>query len=139
MSDMEFVNQMYTKISDIRKIDNNEETIIDPRFNPRYNPNIEDEKIKYIDYTQNSVGKFDYLFEDEKLNKIYNKPKKDKKVKKDDNKQIKLYLILFCLFYFLNSFFIINLINSYRIQYTTSIIIRGVGIVILYHLSKQLI
>jgi hypothetical protein len=135
MSDMEFVNRMYTKISDIKNMNNNEETIIDPRFNPRYNPNIEEEKIRYIDNTKNQLGKFDYLFMDEKPIRTYVQPKKEKK---ENNKQIKLYFLLFVLFYFLNSYFIISLINSYKIQYTTSIIIRGIALIIIYHLSKQL-
>ena len=113
-----FANQMYTKISDL-KLNN---------------------KLKYHEHNLDRIENtdLDYLFYDE--NKQVPKKKKKKKiiVDKKQNNPIKLYFMLFVVFCCLNSYFMINLINSYKIQYKLSLAIRASFFLILYYLIDKI-
>lgn len=109
IEDVNFVNQMYTKISDLKS--NN------------------------LDHVKNTD--LDYLFYEENK-KVPKKKKKKIIVEKKQNNTIKLYIMLFVLFCFLNSYFIINLINSYKIQYKLSLAIRASVFLILYYLINKI-
>ena len=60
------------------------------------------------------------------------------KKKRKKNINIKLYFMIFVLFYFLNSYFMINLINSYNIQYKLSLAIRASIFVIFYYFINKI-
>jgi hypothetical protein len=132
-----------------RMSDNNNEKI-------KYNDN-NNEKIKYNENDFNNFNNFsqiaenskidssiinnknsdlDYLYyEENKKNKL--KKKKNNDIEKTKNKEIRLYILLFILFCFLNSYFIINIINLYKIQYNVSLVIRASIFLILYYLIKR--
>jgi hypothetical protein len=139
--DVNFANHMYTKISDLKlnkSISDNEEKIKYNEIN--FSRMEEDTKIK----TGSRNADFDYLYYEENNSKKSKKPKKKNKVKKvekkeetDTNKEIRFYIYLFILFYFLNSYFVINLINSYRIQYYLSLAIRSSLFLIFYYIIKR--
>ena len=139
LEDVNFANHMYTKISDLqfnRSISDSDEKL-------KYNENnfgrmSEDSNIK--------MGKsvdLDFLrYEEDNLVSV--KKKKSKKSKKENNdveinknKELRLYFFLFILFCFLNSYLIINIINSYKIQYKLSLDIRASIFLILYYLIKK--
>ena len=109
LEDINFANHMYTKISDLK-------------FN----------KIK----DENSDLNYLYYEEPEKKVKKKIKNKKIKSKSKNKNKEIRVYIFLFMSFCFLNSYSIINIINFYKIQYTLSLIIRGLLFLVLYYLIK---
>jgi len=77
----------------------------------------------------------DYLFYTEEPSSVkpFKKIEKEKKIKKKPL-NIKLYFIMFISFCFLNSYFIINILNSKRISYKTSLIIRGLLFMIIYYM-----
>ena len=90
----------------------------------------------------------DYLYyeENNKNTKSKNKKNKSKKnkvrkleIKEENNinKEIRFYIYLFILFYSLNSYYVINLINSYKIQYYLSLAIRSSLFLIFYYLIKR--
>ena len=136
MEDVNFVNHMYTKISDLK-----------------LNKSISysDDKLKYIDNNFNRITEdsniktnrnsdLDYLYYEEPnfLPKKKNKIKKQKIEKNNENNSgIKLYIILFVLFCILNSYFVIDRINSYKIQYKLSLAIRASLFLFLYYLIKK--
>ena len=111
IEDVIFANHMYTKISDL-KFNNIEKEIID-------------EPKKYTD--------LEYL-QYEETNKV---KKKKKKKNNDHNKELRLYILVFIIFCFLNSYFVINLINSYGIQYSLSLFIRAVSFIFLYYIITK--
>jgi hypothetical protein len=136
MEDVNFVNHMYTKISDLKL----NKSISDS-----------DDKLKYIDNNFNRITEdsniktnrnsdLDYLYYEEPnfLPKKKNKIKKQKIEKNNENNSgIKLYIILFVLFCILNSYFVIDRINSYKIQYKLSLAIRASLFLFLYYLIKK--
>ena len=103
----------------------------DINFANRMYTKISDLKIDKLKYNKN----LDYLYYEEPK-KVQKKNKKKKNKEKEKNKEIRLYIFLFVLFCFLNSYFIINIINSYKIQYTLSLIIRALIFLVLYYLIK---
>lgn len=156
--DINFTNHIYTKISDLKlnksimesdnKLkynENNLNRIIgnNSEYNEnnleynnylKYNNNLEHDNNSEYD---NNKSDLDYLYYEE------NKPKK-KKIKNNKlgknnnkNKEIRLYILLFISFCFLNSYFVINIINSYRIQYKLSLCIRASLFLILYYIIKN--
>jgi len=154
LEDVNFANHMYTKISDLKfnkSLSNNEEKLKYNEYN--FDRMIEDNNIK----SSSSIGSsssinnkntdLDYLYyeENNKVSKKKNKVKKQKKEKKTEdnneeknkNKEIRLYILLFVLFCFLNSYFMINMINSYKIQYKLSLAIRASLFLILYYIIKR--
>lgn len=109
MKDFELQNNMSTRISDIR--------------------------------SKKSVGSnLDYLFytEDSIINKPVKKIEKEKKIKKK-SLNIKLYFVMFISFCFLNSYFIINILNSKRISYKSSLIMRGLLFMVIYYIATLFI
>jgi hypothetical protein len=141
--DVNFANHMYTKISDLKL----NKSISDSEEKIKYNENNfsrmeEDTKIK----SGSKNTDFDYLYYEENNNKNNNNKSKKKKnkVKKiekkeenETNKEIRFYIYLFILFYFLNSYFVINFINSYKIQYYLSLAIRSSLFLIFYYIIKR--
>lgn len=83
----------------------------------------------------------DFLLYDEiedapakKILKIKNKLKKNK----TSSINYYLYISLFILFILLNSYYIINLFNSYKLSYYYSLIIRAIIFVASYHYIKNM-
>lgn len=106
IEDVIFANHMYTKISDLKFKE--KEIINEPKKNT---------DLDYLYYEENNKVK-----------------KKKKKKNNDHNKKLRLYILLFIIFCFLNSYFVINLINSYGIQYSLSLFIRAILFIILYYI-----
>jgi hypothetical protein len=124
--DINFANHMYTKISDLKLKYYDNDITEDNKLKYYDNDITEDNKLKY-NITDNS--NLDYLYYEEN-----NKVLKKNKIKKN---KIIIYILLFILFCFLNSYFFINIINSYNIQYNLSLIIRALIFLILYYLIKK--
>jgi len=143
--DINFMNHMYTKISDLKsnKYDNNK--IYDLKSD-KYDNNNKIYDLKSDKYDNNKIydnnntkTDLSYLFYKE--NKKNKKNKKDNKNKENNenkkkckNNKIILYMSLFILFCILNSYYIINLINSYKIQYNVSLFIRALIFIFIYYL-----
>jgi len=133
--DINFANHMYTKISDIKlnnSIPNNE---LDNKI--KYNDNNFNRIMEDTKNTKNT--NLDYLYYEETDNKVIKKNKNKDNLEKKKNKTIRLYILLFISFYFLNSYVVINAINSYKIQYHLSLIIRSFLFLILYYLIKRFV
>ncbi len=169
IEDMNFANHMYTKISDLKlnndeKLKYNEDNLNrmsednnyrkdEDKFNNyikeqdkfnRYkleDNNYEKEDIKFNNYKENSISDLDYLNyeENNKKTKKRKKTKKNNDQEQDNNSKIRLYILLFIIFCFLNSYLVINLINSYRIQYKLSLVIRASMFLILYYLVNRFV
>jgi hypothetical protein len=107
LDNIELINDMYTKISEI-KFENN---------------------IKKKDLESSSL---DFLSYDEEIPKKIIK-KSTKSIKETKNNSYKIYFSLFILFYFLNSYWTINYLNSNKISYNLSQIIRGLLFIFCYH------
>ena len=147
LEDINFANHMYTKISDLKL----NRSMIEPDEKIKYNEfsfdrMTEDSNIKSdsIIGSSSSINNrnsdLDYLYyeENNKVSKKKNKIKKqNNNEEKNKNKEIRLYILLFVLFCFLNSYFMINLINSYKIQYKLSLAIRASIFLILYYIIKR--
>ena len=104
--DINFAQKMYTKISDI-KLNNNTD-------------------LDFLNYGDE--------YEEDTIKKKHKKKTKPKTKTKD--LVIRKYLLMFILFYILNSFYFINLINKNNLNYNWSLIIRGIIFIILYHFLK---
>jgi len=115
MEHIDLVNDMYTKV------------------NLNFDRSTEN-NIKIKSRFENDL---DFLFDNEKIdNKILINDKKIKnKINKTKNKNNKYYsyFILFILFMLLNSYYIINLFNSFKLSYYISLTIRGIILIIIYN------
>ena len=138
IEDFQFANQMYTKISDIKNNLKDQEKL---RYNP--NDNLED-KIKYNIKNSNNINNIntdlDFLLYEEKYD-IKKTPKISKiknKVKVEKTFTNKFYILIFILFFILNSYYVINFINSKKIQYNTSLIIRSILFILLIKICNYM-
>jgi hypothetical protein len=124
--DINFAKEMYTKISDI-KVNNTNTNFNTP-------PDLD-----FINYKDNN----DYYNENKDYYKENNEEKiqikKNKKIKEKNTKEILIrkYILIFILFYILNSYYFINLLNTNNLNYNYSLILRGFLLIILYHFLKS--
>jgi hypothetical protein len=126
--DINFAKEMYTKISDI-KVNNT---------NTNFNVPADLDFINYRDndyYTENK----DYYKENKDDTEEKIQIKKNKKIKEKNTKEILIrkYILIFILFYILNSYYFINLLNTNNLNYNYSLILRGFLLIILYHFLKS--
>ena len=153
MEHLELVNDMYTRVN--RNLEDTERSINGGRskgnsvnFSSSLNNDFSSRisrSASHIEGNQSaSVPRstdLDFLLYDEmddvqvkKISKIKNKLKKNKK----SVTSYYLYFMLFILFVILNSYYIINLFNSYRLSYYFSLILRGIIFLVLYHYVKDI-
>jgi hypothetical protein len=123
--DFNFVNQMFTKISDIKLNNINNENI---KLNNINNEHIES-NLDYLIYDEN--------INTDKINKINKKKKKKKIIKVIKKSNIKVYIFIFILFCLLNSYYVINLLNLRKIEYNISLIIRAIVFLISYYMIEK--
>ena len=89
-----------------------------------------------IDKIKLNYNNLDFLEDEEKPIKV-KKTKKIKKTKTVNKFNTLFYIICLVLFYFLNSYYVINFISKYDIKYNISLIIRGIIlIIVLYKLNE---
>jgi hypothetical protein len=155
IDNIDLINDMYTKISDIKfksdidtNIKNNQE--LNMKNNQELNIKNNQElniinEIQYNsnydkNYSDNESPKFknsnlDFLTYDESSikNKNIKNIKKNKLNKKSKNNY---YLFIFILFWVLNSYWIINFLNYRKISYNMSLIIRGIIFILIIHFQK---
>jgi hypothetical protein len=127
MDNLDLLNDMYTKISDIK-------------FKSDLDTNIKVNNNKPIYLEDNSLNyrtNLDYLLYDEKPLKSKNKLKNKKKNNNKESLMTK-YFIMFILFCVLNSYYVINILNKQNISYRMSIAIRGLIFILGYHLIKKI-
>lgn len=146
LEDVNFVNHMYTKISDLKLNKSISDDMLEDNNDNNFSRMSEYNNFSRMsEDVNNKNSDLDYLYYEEN-NKIsknkLKKQKKDKKnnyddIEKNKNKEIRLYISLFVLFCFLNSYFFINMINSYKIQYKLSLVIRASLFLIFYYLIKR--
>ena len=127
IDDFNFANNLYTKISDIKV--NNELSGL-TNYESKKNSGRNTKFMEDIEIKKGNKN-LDYLYYEED----YVKPTKKIVTKQ---KSYKSYFIIFIAFMFLNSSYVINFINSYRVKYITSLIIRSFIFMILYHLLKKI-
>jgi hypothetical protein len=101
---IDLINDMYTKISEIK-------------FENNIKKNL-------------GSNSLDFLLYDEEIPK--KKIIKKKNIK--ESKNYKIYFIMFGLFYLLNSYWTINYLNSNKMSYNVSLIIRGLIFIFCYYL-----
>jgi hypothetical protein len=151
LNDLQFMTNLYSKfdelgngteVKNLIQDNNTDNNIIDNIKNNR-NINYEDYKnINYEDYknnrnteiteTFNKNNGYDFLLED---TNIQNKTK-IKQNKKKESKYI--YIFMLIIFSILNSYYVINLINSNNIPYNISLLIRGIVFILLYWIYKKI-
>lgn len=136
MEHLDLVNDMYTKVNlNFNKDINSENNILVDSSSKKVKKSFENRRFN---------NDLDFLFDDENiddklLHKISVENKKTKlknKLKQKINKKTNnyySYFILFILFMLLNSYYIINLFNSYKLSYYLSLSIRGIMLIALYH------
>jgi len=135
IDNIDLISDMYTKISDIKFKDDIENNI-------KIKNNIEN-NIKFKSDNENAIenkkynSNLDFLLyeEDKPPKKIIKNIKPKKKIK--ENNYYKIYISIFILFCFLNSYWIINILNSNKISYKTSIIIRGLLFILCYYFISK--
>jgi hypothetical protein len=93
-------------------------------------------KEEFNDNKINKNNNFDFLLDDVPPQQKTTKKLNQKIVKKKDT--INIYIFMIILFYLLNSYYIINLINSNKISYNTSLLIRGTIFLLFYWLYKKI-
>lgn len=121
IDNIDLISDMYTKISDIKfkgDIENNIKNNIKSN-NKSYKSNL------------------DFLLyeEDKPTTEIIKNDKPKKNIK--ENSSYKIYILMFILFCFLNSYWVINFLNSNKISYKTSIIIRGLLFISCYYFISK--
>jgi hypothetical protein len=128
MEHLELVNDMYTRVN--------------KNFNKDLNENENENSIQYTTKKNKNSG-LDFLLYDE-MDEDYIKTKKIDKIKSKLKKNVKkekniyfLYISLFISFYILNSYYIINLFNSYKLSYNFSLIIRGIIFLGIYYYINE--
>lgn len=126
IDNIDLISDMYTKISDIKFKGDIENNI---KINNKIN-NIESNNKNY----NSSLDIL--LYEEDKPKKQIIKNIKPKKNIKENN-YYKTYILIFILFCFLNSYWIINILNSNKISYKTSIIIRGLLFILCYYFISK--
>jgi hypothetical protein len=160
---LNLINQMYTKISDINTKNNNQQNYSNYNHdnsqitnNNLYNQNSNQCSNNYqnnnnLYNTENfnntdtnnidnnnfnsSYNNLSYLLYEEPT-KTVNK-RKTKKTNKTPN--IKLYVCMFILFYILNTYYVIKLFESQRINYKLSLIIRTSIFMSLFYILQKYI
>ena len=129
IDNIDLISDMYTKISDIKFKGDIENNI-------KINSNIRDnDKIESNSKTYNSNLDF-LLYDEDKPTKKIIKNIKPKKILKENN-YYKIYIFMFILFCFLNSYWLINILNSNKISYKTSIIIRALLFILCYYFMSK--
>lgn len=132
IDDFNFANNLYTKISDI-KVNNDLDGLTNYESKKIKNDDIgRSKKLKEDIEIKKGNTNLDYLYYEED----YIKPTKKVIIKKE--KSYKTYFIIFIAFMFLNSSYVINFINSYKVKYITSLFIRSAIFMIIYHLLKKI-
>ena len=161
-NNLDLVNDMYTKISDIKlKSDiatnmkyNNTDLLLNDNLNDNLNNNLNNNLVPNSAYSNNistdiitsSVSNnvpfksdLDYLLYNEKTKTSPKKIYKKKETKNLSNFNFKLYIGMFILFYILNSYYIINILNLQKITYNTSLVFRGLVFITIYYLLLSLL
>ena len=128
INDLHYMNDLYSKSSHI--FDN-----IELNENGTEIKNL----IKKEKFEDNKIYKnknYDFLLDEESFSPKIIKNESQELINKKDS--IYMYIGMFILFYLLNSYYIINLINSNKISYNTSLIIRGLIFILVYWLYKKI-
>lgn len=111
-----------------------------------YNPDVNYNNVNYnnqnVNYNNQNSGynNLSYLlYEEPKKTSTSKKSKVRKTLSSDTNNKvnIKLYICMIVLFYILNTYYVIKLFESYRIQYKLSLFIRSCIFITVYYLMVK--